>query len=95
MTSKAILVTGANGEIGRGIIDRVSQESSAVVVAVDLNPPTDYAGKNVRWVKGDILDAGMFGELSRNYEFETIYHLAALLSSTGERDPERAHRVNV
>ena len=65
MTSKAILVTGANGEIGRGIIDRVSQESSAVVVAVDLNPPTDYAGKNVRWVKGDILDAGMFGELSR------------------------------
>ena len=95
MTTKAVLVTGANGEIGRGIIDRVSKESSTTVVAIDLNPPADFAGKNIRWVKGDILDAGMFGELSRSYEFETIYHLAALLSSTGERDPERAHRVNV
>ena len=30
-----------------------------------------------------------------NYEFETIYHLAALLSTRAELSPQSAHDVNV
>ena len=33
--------------------------------------------------------------LVTEYEFDTIYHLAALLSTRGEFAPELAHQVNV
>lgn len=44
---------------------------------------------------GDILDEKVMARLVTEYEFETIYHLAALLSTRSEFSPELAHQVNV
>jgi nucleoside-diphosphate-sugar epimerase len=46
-------------------------------------------------IQGDILDESLLARLVSEYEFETIFHLAALLSTRGEFTPGQAHRVNV
>jgi len=46
-------------------------------------------------LQGDILDEALLGRLSAEHNFDTIFHLAALLSTKGERQPTLAHRVNV
>ena len=46
-------------------------------------------------LQGSILDKDLLARLVSEYEFEAIYHLAALLSTRGEFTPGTAHQVNV
>jgi nucleoside-diphosphate-sugar epimerase len=46
-------------------------------------------------IVGDILDENLLDTLMSEYEIDTIYHLAALLSTHSEFRPASAHRVNV
>ena len=93
---EAILITGANGEIGHGLIAHLCQQNAQRIVAVDLQP-LDAALKADchTFIQGDITDATLIAKLESEYVFSTIYHLASILSTRGERDPEAAHRVNV
>ncbi len=45
--------------------------------------------------KGDILDQMLLGRLVAEYEIRSIIHLASILSTKAEYNPETAHRVNV
>jgi threonine 3-dehydrogenase len=96
MTVKTVLMTGANGEIGHGLISHLAERANVRIVALDMHP-LDEALRNkcYRTIAGDILDAGLLESLSAAYDFDTIYHLAALLSTKSERQPRLAHRVNV
>ncbi len=96
MSSKTILVTGANGEIGHGLIEHLSKKDDIQIVAVDMNPiDKDIKAKCFKTIVGDILDSALLETLSTAHDFDTIYHLAALLSTRSERQPTLAHRVNV
>jgi threonine 3-dehydrogenase len=96
MAKKTILVTGANGEIGHGLVEHLSGQDDVQIVAVDMNPiDKDIEPKCFRTIVGDILDSALLETLSTAYDFDTIYHLAALLSTRAERQPTLAHRVNV
>lgn len=94
MTNQCVLITGANGEIGHGLIKFLSREGLSKIVALDRSPIDDYQ-KEVEFYKGDILDKNLLEELGRRYQFDTIFHFAGILSTGGERDPWLAHRVNV
>lgn len=94
MDKSAILITGANGEIGHGLIRFLANEGLYKIVALDRSPIDDYQ-KSVDFYKGDILDKNLLDELNRRYQFQSIFHLAAILSTGGEREPLPAHRVNV
>jgi nucleoside-diphosphate-sugar epimerase len=95
MRKKVILITGAAGEIGQALIDNLTQSNSTPLLTLDLHPlPADTQGKTTHMI-GDVLDKTLFGRLVTEYEFETIFHLAALLSTRSEFSPELAHRVNV
>ncbi len=96
MPTRTILITGANGEIGHGLIDHLSQHGGMHIIAMDLTQ-LDNAVKMKchRTVTGDILDSSLLETLSTEHDFDTIYHLAALLSTRAERQPTLAHRVNV
>lgn len=94
MKQEAVLITGANGEIGHGLIRYLSNEGLYKIVALDRSPIDDYQ-RSVDFYKGDILDKNLLDELKRKYDFRCIFHLAAILSTGGERDPLPAHRVNV
>ena len=92
-----ILITGAGGEIGHGLITALAERTEGVrIVALDVNAPEkDLRKKCHRVVTGDILDAGLLGSLAATFDFDAIYHLAALLSTKAERQPTLAHKVNV
>jgi nucleoside-diphosphate-sugar epimerase len=96
MSVKTIFITGANGEIGHGLIHYLAEEGGVHIIAMDL-APLDPAikAKCHRIVTGDILDSHLLESLSTEHNFDTIYHLAALLSTRAERQPNLAHRVNV
>jgi nucleoside-diphosphate-sugar epimerase len=90
------LITGANGEVGHGLIHRLGGHGGARLVALDLMPIDDRLKPQIdRFIQGDILDEMLLGRLVSEYEIRAIYHLASLLSTRAEFTPEAAHRVNV
>ena len=96
METKTILITGANGEIGHGLITHLAQQPNVRIVALDMHDLDDrIKSKCARVFIGDILDSGLLKNLSANHEFDSVYHLAALLSTKAERQPHLAHQVNV
>lgn len=93
---KTVLITGANGEIGHGLIDHLAEVADTDIVAMDLRPLDEpLRRKCSSAVVGDILDVNILESLSTAHDFDTIFHLAALLSTRAERQPPLAHHVNV
>ncbi|HMO02675.1 MAG TPA: NAD-dependent epimerase/dehydratase family protein [Oligoflexia bacterium] len=91
-----ILITGAAGEIGSELAKALANSRSAAeIILLDLKPSKYELPAGVRFVTRDILDTDFLASLFEENDFEIIFHLAAILSSSGERDPMLAHRVNV
>ncbi len=97
MRKKAILITGAAGEVGLELIRHLAAEERNRLLTLDVRPlPEDLQGlKGHVHVVGDILDQKLLARLVSEYEIDVIYHLAALLSTRAEFTPETAHQVNV
>jgi nucleoside-diphosphate-sugar epimerase len=95
MRKKVVLVTGAAGEIGQALVERLSATDDCHLLTLDLKSLPGVLPPNVQHVEGDILDKALLARLVSEYEFDVIYHLAALLSTRAEFAPEMAHRVNV
>ena len=95
MRKKVTLITGAAGEIGQALIRSLAIEGRTQILSLDLQPVPDPIMKAGTHIQGDILDRGLLSRLISEYEIDTIFHLAALLSTRSEFTPEAAHRVNV
>jgi nucleoside-diphosphate-sugar epimerase len=95
MRKKAILITGASGEIGQALVKNLSETTSTKILTLDLQPMPENISGQVTHISGSILDNDLLGRLVTEYDFEVIYHLAALLSTRGEFKPDEAHKVNV
>ena len=96
MRKPAILITGANGEIGNGLITALYKKNTANIITLDLNHlNSNISGLALEELTGNILDSDLIAQLNGEYEFSTIYHLAALLSTRAEFSPRSAHDVNV
>jgi nucleoside-diphosphate-sugar epimerase len=96
MRKKATLITGAVGEIGQALIGELSRtERRESLLTLDLNPLAADLNNLVTHIEGDILDEKLLTRLVTEYEIDTIFHLAALLSARAEFAPEMAHQVNV
>jgi threonine 3-dehydrogenase len=94
MNKKTILITGANGEIGHTLLEELSNQGHAVVT-IDLNPMSPaHQALCEEEIVGNILDEDII-RAAEKYDIDEIYHLAALLSTSAERNPEQGHRVNV
>jgi len=96
MRKAVVLVTGANGEIGHGLIQNLAESGREKIVALDvaaLDPV--LASRCSEAILGSILDGALLDRLVSQYEFKTIYHLAAMLSTRAEFTPVAAHDVNV
>ncbi len=96
MSKPVVLITGANGEIGRSLLKRLHTDGRYRVVTVDLTPlPESYRGFCLETYAGNIMDRYLLDQIAAHHEIEVVFHLAALLSTRGERDPDLAHQVNV
>ncbi|GAB4470239.1 MAG: NAD-dependent epimerase/dehydratase family protein [Anaerolineales bacterium] len=95
MRRKVILVTGAAGEIGTALIEQLLKQGNQDILSIDIRPLPESLQAKVIHTVGDICDRALLERLVSEYEIETIFHLAALLSTRAEFTPEAAHRVNV
>jgi len=96
MRNEVVLITGANGEMGHGLITHLCQNSDTRIVALDVQPLDEPLRPYCqRFIQGDILDNMLLGRLVAEFEIRTIYHLASILSTKAEYNPETAHRINV
>ncbi|MBN2147086.1 MAG: NAD-dependent epimerase/dehydratase family protein [Anaerolineales bacterium] len=95
MRKKAILITGASGEIGQALIKSLAEQQNLPILALDLQVLPEDVLPMVTMLQGSIMDGDLLNRLVSEYELDTIYHLAALLSTRSEFTPDEAHRVNV
>ncbi|MEE9167366.1 MAG: NAD-dependent epimerase/dehydratase family protein, partial [Candidatus Neomarinimicrobiota bacterium] len=96
MRKPVTLITGANGEIGHGLIAALAHKGETNVVGLDLDPLEDrIRDKVLESVMGTVLDRNLLERINAEYEISTVYHLAAILSARAEYSPMTAHDVNV
>ena len=92
---KRILVVGAGGQIGSELVPYLrSIYGASNVVATDVkhNAVLAEAGP---FESLDALDAKQYAELVEKYKIDSIFNLVALLSATGEKNPQLAMRINM
>lgn len=88
-----ILVTGALGQVGTELVPALrSIYGESAVLATDVRPGPADDGPSQQL---DCMDAAGLAEAVRSHRPDTIYHLAAMLSATAERDPQRAWAINM
>ena len=91
-----VLITGAGGEIGHGLITRLAASGRQRIVTLDLTRLDPEIGKMVtREFTGSILDTALLERILAEFEIDLVFHLAALLSTRSEFTPIMAHQVNV
>jgi nucleoside-diphosphate-sugar epimerase len=94
--SNKILVTGACGQIGSELVPALrALYGGENVVATDIeetNPALREAGP---FEFLDVTQRGAIGAVVDRFNIGTIYHLAAILSATGEKKPQLAWGVNI
>ena len=96
MRKPVVLITGAGGEIGHGLVDRLSTRKERAIVTLDVSPlDSAIAPKVDREIIGSILDRAVLERILAEYQVELVIHLAALLSTRSEFTPITAHQVNV
>lgn len=96
MRKPVVLITGAGGEIGHGLIEQLSHQRDRAIVTLDVSPLDRTISRKVdREITGSILDRAVLERILAEYQVELVIHLAALLSTRSEFTPVTAHQVNV
>ena len=89
-------MTGAGGQIGSWLVPKLrGLYSNSRVVATDIRQLDPEMAESGPLELLDATDSEALGEAVERHQVGLIYHLAAVLSATGERDPRRAWRVNM
>mgnify|MGYP000343729144 CR=1 FL=1 len=84
-----ILVTGALGQIGTELVEALREKHGQEnIIATDVRESDGCQ-------RLDVMDAEGILSLVESEEITEIYHLAALLSATGEKNPELCWKINV
>lgn len=92
---KRILVLGAGGQIGSELVPYLRKIYGASnVLATDVKPCEALSAEGP-FETLDALDDVRYAELVDKYRIDAIYNLVALLSATGEKNPQLAMRINM
>lgn len=84
-----VLVTGALGQIGTELVEALRQKfGNDCVIATDIR---ESKGCQIL----DVMDKDGIEQLVKHENITEIYHLAALLSATGEKNPDLCWKINV
>src|SRR5256886_6590689 len=95
MRKPVVLITGAGGEIGHGLVARLAQSGSPIITLDVSRLDSSLAPLVAREFTGSITDLSLLERMLAEFEVDRIFHLAALLSTRSEFTPIAAHHVNV
>lgn len=93
MNKNMILLTGACGQIGT-VLSRALQQQHGYdnVLVTDLHDEPPFP---CRYERLDATDQARLSELVEAYDVTEIWHLAAILSASGEKNPLRTWDINM
>ncbi len=95
MVNQKILVIGAGGQLGSELTQGLWKlHGKENVVATDIKGPEGVLG-NGEFEILDVLKRDNLSALIKKNRFTQIYHLAAVLSATGEKNPKLAWQLNM
>jgi len=94
---KKIMVTGATGQIGSELVMALRKKHGGenVVAVGHSRKPDERLLKSGPFESIDVSDKASIERVAKKHNIDTIYHLAALLSATGEQNPQLAWNVNM
>ena len=95
METVTILITGALGQIGSELAEKLKTiHGKNNVIISDIRDPkyVDYDGI---YEVIDVLDTEKIKEVIAKHKITTVYHLAALLSGTAEKNPMFGWKLNM
>ncbi|MES2389037.1 MAG: NAD-dependent epimerase/dehydratase family protein [Bacteroidota bacterium] len=96
MHTENFLVIGSEGQLGTEITASLRLRHGVdQVIAADLGPANPELHEAGPYVSLNVTDAKTLGEILDKYKISQVYHLAALLSVTGEKNPQLAWHVNM
>src|SRR5262245_63803126 len=95
MRKPVILITGAEGEIGHGLVTRLASGGSPIITLDVSQLDASLAPLVLREFTGSVTDPDVLDRILAQYEVDRVFHLAALLSTRAEFTPVAAHHVNV
>ena len=95
MKSK-ILVTGSTGQIGSELTPLLRERYGTTQVVAGVHNPEHarVLGEGPREVF-DVADRSALERVIKKHGIDTVYHLGAILSAVGEKDPNLAWKVNM
>jgi nucleoside-diphosphate-sugar epimerase len=94
---KNILIVGAGGQIGMELVSHFQKlYGDNHVIAADINPSLCEKLRAMAITEQfDALDAQMYAQIIKKYRIDSIFNLVALLSATGEKNPQFAWQINI
>lgn len=93
MYNEKILITGANGQLGTVLTQKLQEKwGVSNVIASDLSPKEKFKGI---FETIDATDFNALQTIVKQYEITQIYHLAAILSASGEKFPLKTWDINM
>ncbi|MCD6079613.1 MAG: NAD-dependent epimerase/dehydratase [Ramlibacter sp.] len=94
--ARRVLVTGADGFLGRGLLHALAQEPGLeCIVATDVRDvPQERRLPNVTYLRQDVRDAGVADSL-RAHRIDSVVHLASIVTPDPRMGRELAHAVDV
>lgn len=95
MKNNTILVIGAGGQLGseltQALWERYGRDN---IIATDIREPRSILAEGQFEIM-DALDRKQLFNLIEKYNVTQVYHLAAVLSATGENNPKFAWQLNM
>jgi CDP-glucose 4,6-dehydratase len=80
--TRRVLVTGANGFIGRWLVRALTERGTSVIALIRAGHENEFGGA-VKGVRGDVTNLDLISSLLRDSQVDTVYHLAAINTNTG------------
>ncbi|MCE3255028.1 MAG: NAD-dependent epimerase/dehydratase [Rickettsiaceae bacterium] len=94
--TKKILVTGAIGQIGSELLTELRKKYGAQnVIASDIRSPKPEESEFEPFELLDVLDKRGIENIVKKHQINVIYHLSAILSAAGEKNPHLCWDVNM